>query len=59
MSNLMDLLVRKQSTMRHLSAKDIILKRPWPIMSVILMSLEIGTRMNLRAISEANVALLG
>lgn len=30
MSNLMDLLVRKQSTMRHLSAKDIILELPWP-----------------------------
>ncbi|KAL9426985.1 hypothetical protein AB3S75_033716 [Citrus x aurantiifolia] len=30
MSNMMDLLVRKQSTMRHLSAKDIILELPWP-----------------------------
>ncbi|KAK9180782.1 hypothetical protein WN944_023917 [Citrus x changshan-huyou] len=55
---MMDLLVRNQSTMRHLSAKDMILKRPWPIMSLILMSLEMGTRMNLRAISEAEVALL-
>ena len=45
--------------MRHLSAKDMILKRPWPIMSLILMSLEMGTRMNLRAISEAEVGLLG
>jgi len=60
MNKMMDLLVRNQSTMRHLSAKDMILKRPWPIMSLILMSLEMGTRMNLRAaVSEADVALLG
>ncbi|GAY68580.1 hypothetical protein CUMW_265270 [Citrus unshiu] len=56
---MMDLLVRNQSTMRHLSAKDMILKHPWLIMSLILMSSEMGTRMNLRAVSEAEVALLG
>ena len=56
---MIDLLVRNQSTMRHLSTTDMILKRPWPIMSLILVSLEMGTTMNLRVVSEVEVALLG
>ena len=58
-SIMIDLLVRNQSTMRHLSTTDMILKRPWPIMSLILVSLEMGTTMNLRVVSEVEVALLG
>ena len=59
MKKIMDLLVRNQSTMRHLSVKDMILERPCPIMSLILMSLKMVMRMNFKVVSEAEVALLG